>query len=283
MREQVARFGSNNHLVGILTEPHSKLKLPKAPNILFWNVGIHHRIGPNRIFVDLARELAQQGFVTLRFDIAGLGDSEPNRNESQSENERACSDVRAAMKFMIERTRSDNSVLVAFCSGVDAAHLMATTDSSVVGLVCIEGYRYKTRGYYLRYPLRYLDANRWERSFRARFPKFFPPELNVALGVGQKGEQVYVREPVTLEKFRTDIRLMVSRGMKLMFAYAGGDSIYSYRTQLFDMLDGQSLNASLHVEFYPKADHIFFVQRDRDQVVRDIATWAKRTFQAPSF
>ena len=43
--------------------------------VLMLNAGAVHHIGPNRLYVALARRLAAQGIASLRIDIAGLGDS----------------------------------------------------------------------------------------------------------------------------------------------------------------------------------------------------------------
>ena len=48
------------HLFGIATEP---LQPHGGPTIVFINVSNEHRIGPNRLWVDLARRWARIGFV----------------------------------------------------------------------------------------------------------------------------------------------------------------------------------------------------------------------------
>jgi len=199
MREQVLRFGSNNNLVGIFTEPKAEHRILGIPGAIMWNVGIHHRVGPNRVYVDLCRKLANQGYSSLRFDASGLGDSEASRAESGSDNERACLDVQAAMKLMAERTKHSQVILVSFCSGTDSAHAVASSDSRVAGLVCIEGYRFRTRGYYARYATRALDIGVWKRFVRRRMPQLIPPELREPKTQSQAGqEQVFVRDYISL-------------------------------------------------------------------------------------
>ena len=43
--------------------------------VVFWNVGVSHRVGPQRQYVDIARDLSALGFCVFRFDLGGLGDS----------------------------------------------------------------------------------------------------------------------------------------------------------------------------------------------------------------
>jgi pimeloyl-ACP methyl ester carboxylesterase len=62
-------------LVGILTtrEPASA----GAPAVLMLNSGSVHLIGPNRLWVRLARQWAARGITVLRIDLSGIGDSPP--------------------------------------------------------------------------------------------------------------------------------------------------------------------------------------------------------------
>jgi hypothetical protein len=84
LRETAVSFGASNltstpKLFGILTESEPASKQVQASCsdtvILMLNVAGNYRIGPNRIYVHMARELARAGCRSLRFDLAGLGDS----------------------------------------------------------------------------------------------------------------------------------------------------------------------------------------------------------------
>jgi alpha-beta hydrolase superfamily lysophospholipase len=60
-------------LFGILTEPlgaHGELCA------VLVNAGAQRRTGPNRMWVEIARRWAARGVPTLRFDLAGIGDSD---------------------------------------------------------------------------------------------------------------------------------------------------------------------------------------------------------------
>lgn len=277
MKERVVSFGAGGNLIGVLAEPNPEALVPNAPAALLWNVGIHHRVGPYRIFVDLARELASAGFSSLRFDVSGLGDSEVSRNDTRSERERGMADIRSAMQLLRERTGRQSFVLIAFCSGVDAAHAIGLSDENVVGGVYLEGYRFRTPGFYFRYPLRFLDRDRWERWLRTHGPKYFPkafagkPELPEA-------EQVFVRELPTPDKLRADFARMVARGMKLLLVYFGVDGNYTYRDQLYEMLKQPRAKSAVDVRYYANADHILSLQEDRDRTVRDVVFWMEKTF-----
>lgn len=59
-------------LFGVLTTPRNA-KAQQA--VVMLNAGAVHHVGPNRLYVALARRLAEAGVASLRMDIAGIGDS----------------------------------------------------------------------------------------------------------------------------------------------------------------------------------------------------------------
>ena len=78
MKEYTQLLGKRRSLVGIVTDnetfsPHQKRKT----GAVLLNAGLIHHIGPNRIYVKLARQIAALGIVALRFDLSGIGDSLP--------------------------------------------------------------------------------------------------------------------------------------------------------------------------------------------------------------
>ena len=66
MSERAITFGAMGGLVGVLSEPERSTRRD-VPAVLLWNVGINHHVGPSRIWVDLARRLADSGDRTARW------------------------------------------------------------------------------------------------------------------------------------------------------------------------------------------------------------------------
>ena len=65
-------------LVGVLAEP---VDAPDAALCaIFLNAGAVRRIGPNRIWVEVARRWAARGVPTLRIDLEGIGDADGDAN-----------------------------------------------------------------------------------------------------------------------------------------------------------------------------------------------------------
>ena len=275
MIERAVHFGPADSLIGVLTEPAPERRVAGAPAVLLWNVGLNHRVGPFRAYVDLARRLAEQGFASLRFDASGLGDSEPRR-DAATERERAWLDLRDAMALCEMRLGIREVVLVGFCSSVDAAHQVALRDPRVAGVVYFEGYAWRTPGFWLRYPKRFLSPARWERLARHYLPGIFPTAGGPP---GGEREQVFLREYPTPAQLRSDARALITRGAKLLFVHVGNDTDYGYRDQIFAML-GNDLRGKIDVEFYPEADHTFFRPEDRRRAIEKVSSWMATRFAA---
>ena len=74
IRETPLTFGGQQRLFGVLSEPDRPVP-PDRPAVCLLNVGANPHVGPQRMNVDLARELASAGYLAFRFDAAGLGES----------------------------------------------------------------------------------------------------------------------------------------------------------------------------------------------------------------
>jgi dienelactone hydrolase len=267
VNERTVTFGPDAGLCGVMTEPDKAVEYPNAPIVLMWNVGLNHHVGPRRFNVELARALARRGVSSLRFDLAGLGDSEARR-DTRSDHERAMSDVRDAMAYMEKRRGARTFILVGFCSSVDAAHIVSVEDERVVGMVYLEGYAYRTRGFWLRYPLRLIDPPRIKRFLKGALPDIFGHELT---GTGWRNPGgVFAREYPTTERLVEDYARMVREGKRLLFVYVGGDTNYNHQSQLFEMYVDAGMREKLELEYYGGMDHTFFLVQDRRRVIAKV-------------
>ena len=161
--ERVHRFGDG--LVGVAT--FCRRRAPRATALILLNAGLVPR-WPFR-YVQMARRLAAEGYVVLRFDQSGLGDSPLS---SQHSDNRKRDEVRAAMDLLEREAGVRRFVLGGICSGADDSFNIAPLEPRVAGLVLLDGVSYRTRGHKLRHylprllnPLRVLRAL-WRRQCR---------------------------------------------------------------------------------------------------------------------
>ena len=276
MKEHAVAF-AGGRLLGVMTEPDPSVARKDAPTVVSSNVGVNHHVGPYRFFVDLSRELARRGFASLRFDQSGFGNSAA-RKDTLPTLERAKDDHAEAMKFLATRRGSPSIVAIGFCSSVDVVHRLATTDERVVGACFVEGYSFRTRGFWLHYPKRYLDRGRWLRLAARRVPKVLD-RLTGAWSLGRYSaafagqDEVFVRDYPAPEELRRDYDAMNARGVRQLFVYVGGDSSFNHERQFLELTRRRALPRTQQVVFLPKADHTLFRVTDRADVVSRICDW----------
>lgn len=111
--EEVASI--DDCLRGIVTRPQDGA--PRRALILLNAGGIGH-IGPNRLSVEFARELATRGYLVLRVDQSGIGDSDTRKDgvENTVYSEQAVDDVGVAVAW-VRRTGVSNIAVAGLCSG----------------------------------------------------------------------------------------------------------------------------------------------------------------------
>src|SRR4051812_31655913 len=96
MTEDVLIYNDAQSLVGVLTTPDDNLRDDELPAVILLNGGLLHRVGPNRIYVKIARALATMGLTVLRLDLSNIGDSPP-RAENMPIEQSMLADVQDAM------------------------------------------------------------------------------------------------------------------------------------------------------------------------------------------
>jgi alpha-beta hydrolase superfamily lysophospholipase len=119
--EQPILLRTDPLLFGIATHP-AKNEVRRRGVILLNSGGDHH-VGPRRMHVWLARRWARRGYVVMRMDISGLGDSAAQPGESRNElfPAAAVDDIRVAVDYMVERFALHDVTLVGMCSGASHA------------------------------------------------------------------------------------------------------------------------------------------------------------------
>jgi len=130
----VAGFGPDGRLVGVLTPPAGTA--PRDTAALLLNAGVVHRVGPQRLWVTLARRLAESGFTVLRFDHAGLGDS-PHRDDGLPWDQSSLADVDDALRWVEQSTPCRRFALLGLCAGTLTAFRAAQRDPRVNALVLL--------------------------------------------------------------------------------------------------------------------------------------------------
>jgi hypothetical protein len=277
VRERALRFGTDKGLVGIVTEPRAVRE--GAPAVLFLNSGLVHRIGASRMHVHMARRLAPAGITSLRFDFAGIGDSEP-RKDSVTFEEGAVQEVREAMDLLATTRGFERFILAGLCSGADMSYYTALVDARVIGIFQIDPFVYHTRRFMLgRYGPKLLKATSWKNLMSGR---------NV-LGRKLRGIQTvtsteaptpdmipppYWREFPPQEQVEAGLRALVERNVRILNVFTAGHEMhYNYAGQYAEAFKTIDFRGVMRELFYPDADHILTGPAQQRRVVEALAQW----------
>ena len=272
--ERVSRFGPGHGLTGILSLP----RVPAAPGtgVILLNSGVIHRVGSNRLYVELARGLAASGVLSLRFDLSGIGDS-ARRAEASSVRDSVQRDVSDAVAYLRQAHHVEHVVLVGLCSGAFDAFVSAGDEPQVSGAFMVDlpgpfrdiSHRARhiaTRLFRLeswRNPLRSL----WGHSRSA---------VKDAMGTGAEGGTYAVgaRGASTRARMAEQLTTLLDRGVRLHFLFTAGlETNYNHPNQFQSTFPDAARHPLLSTAFYPDADHAFAASAMRKRLVADVVRW----------
>jgi hypothetical protein len=234
MIERAVQFGSGARLAGVLTEPSAGRARAGAPPVILINSGILHKVGSCRLYVKLARALAEEGFATLRFDLSGLGDSDVRR-DAMSFEESSVAETRDAMDYLQRARGASEFILGGLCSGADVSHMTAVDDTRVVGVASIDARTHVTPGYWWhRYAPKVLSLNTWRKWFgRVVLGNRRSESGGLEVHPDEQAFELptYVRVIPPREKLADELRTIVGRKSMLLYLFTDGLESYNHEGQ----------------------------------------------------
>ncbi len=169
-RDEALAFDSGDaRLVGIVSRPGGG-RAPGRVGVLVIVGGPQYRVGSHRQFVLLARHLAARGLAVMRFDCAGMGDSDGEPRAFTDHD----ADIRAAIDaFLVAVPEVAEVALWGLCDAASAALLYGWRDPRVNRMVLLNPWVRSASGLartHLRhyYTARLRDPAFWSRVFRGR-------------------------------------------------------------------------------------------------------------------
>lgn len=288
MKERAIRFGKNGSLIGVVTEPPASDDTMRRPAIILLGAGLVHHVGPHRLYVKLARRLASQGFIVLRFDFSGIGDSAAPRSD-QPLDETAVAETREAMDWLRDARSVERVVLMAICSGAGFSFRAACADPRVVGIALINaaGHRWGTnaeRGRTLaRHYVRMLSARSFLRNnWRKVVTLDFAHRGMARAALTQLTQRLTGREsappgPPAADGIAAAFGTLVARGVRVLIVYSEGDEGWDYY-QLFLRRRLSTLVSAQQVELavVEGANHTFTLLSHQQQVLALLGGWLER-------
>jgi alpha-beta hydrolase superfamily lysophospholipase len=293
IEERPCRLGADGHLFGILTQP---AVAQQRPAIVLFNAGAVHHVGPNRIYVTIARNLAAMGFPCLRFDLEGIGDSVrrfPGR-ENHPYPDTALADAGAALAYLRETCGYRSFVAMGLCSGAHTAfHAGLTLENDALREVVLINPLtfYWAEGMSLETTRNFEDAVAYKRSMRdpRRWLKLLRGNVNVrrllVVMAAQAKTKVKSQLDALAETFlpdrgpplSRDLKKLVSMQRPVSFFIAEGDPGRDILMAGAGRTATKSLKSgALSLEMIPGADHTFSQFKPRKHLMSRLGIHLRR-------
>lgn len=279
-REKPVQFGPNQRLYGVLCAP-SGPEPARGPVVVMPNSGLVHRVGVNRIHVLIARALAEQGTLSLRIDLSGIGESERRKGE-MSLNETVHLDLQDAFDFLVAKQEAETFVVLGLCSGAYDSLQLATTDSRVVGTVAIDlfGSFRNPHHVFKHYTQRLGRAQSWRNALLR--PGAAAAALMDRWRDGDEAPTTPmtpdVRPAISYRELDGMLHAMHERGVQSLFLFTNGlEENYNYEHQFRDCYPTHVSSGLVSYAFFPNSEHTFQRPRDREALVAKLSAWFAET------
>jgi pimeloyl-ACP methyl ester carboxylesterase len=286
VREEALSFGDGHRLFGILTERDESRSGHTA--VVFLNAGANHRVGPNRLYVSLARDLAARGYPAFRFDAGGIGDGAPppGTAENRVYSKDSVADVKAAMTYLTSIRDVRRFVLVGICSGGFLAFHTSADDARVAGQIIINPQTFewrrgdpltltpkrsfKSTRYYLQAiwrPATWTLALRGEIDFRGVAGALQRRSIE-RIAVRLKGAIARWRGlPEPRSEVERVFRAVSDRGVRSLLIFSSQDGgLDMIERHLGTSASSMAPHANFRLEIVDGADHTFTPRRSQDRL-----------------
>ncbi len=252
-------------LFGIMTRP---AQASSDTAFIFLNSGLLHRIGPFRLYVDIARHIAELGFPSIRLDQSGKGDSDALPGMPPSEAKIA--NVTAATALLEREAGAARFVVGGLCSGADDALQVASEIPGLSGLFLFDGYSPRTARFYLcRYGPKLLSAQAWLKRIRSISTDTVDSDQDIG----------NLRNWSSRSEMISKYRALLEQDIRILAVFTSGACmLYNYAFQLADSLGHERAHTLVTENFYPDATHLFPISEHRRRAVNGFAEWTERSF-----
>ena len=279
MKESTVLFGDTRSVVGIISEPEQGASTTGL-GCLILNAGSIHRVGPQRLYVKLARRLAAAGITSLRFDYSGVGDS-PLRSDNLPFAESAEQEAQRAMDVLEARGVS-RFLAVGICWGADNALRIAKEDPRIVGAGLVDFYFVNSTRYLLRlYRGRVLSWRSWKNLFGGGSSVLrmglglLAGALRMLLPGSKAGSDDSVMPIDPPAEVAAQVRDLVARGANMCFVFTTGSASWDHYSKHFQAAFGELADTGrLCVRTMPDADHLFTLLRNQSELIDQLVEWA---------
>jgi alpha-beta hydrolase superfamily lysophospholipase len=265
-------------LFAVATEPAERAVGTETSGygVVLLNTGATNHIGPNRMYVELARSWAARGYVVLRLDLAGLGDS--NTRAADAGNQvyppGALYDIGVAIEFLRRRRGVRNVTLAGVCAGAYHSLRAAVCGLPVNTIMLINPltFYWKPGSTLSDLQISEVVRNPGVYAAHARSLRYWARLLTGKVNLWRVAKVVVGRVTLALDSTARelcrrlgiriaddlgwDLKSVVNRGIRIVFFFARGDG----GAELLQVQGGsivRQLGTACRIHTIDNADHIF--------------------------
>jgi uncharacterized protein len=297
---------TNRNGCGLSAMLHHPADPPKQLAIIILSPGIKGRVAPHRLYVKIAREFAAMGYMVLRFDPEGMGDSEGQIQfeyladvYGTIELGGVVEDTLCAMDWLEKEHNISRFILSGLCGGAITGLLTGAADPRVdallgLGLTCIvsssriDPRKYITsgqlKGMRQKYVRKILDLSSWMRflTFKTDYRLLLKSILQPFKSKPAATENADQSSPSGAESnfnphFPGAFAAMAAN-RKMLLIFSGADRLYWEFEEKFMVPYREKLSAlrnNFDIHIVPDANHIFSYHEWQDEMTAIATDWLK--------
>ncbi len=241
-----------------------------------------YRAGPHQMFVKMARRAAERGFLAVRFDFRGRGDSQGDPFATTLTT--MISDTVALARVVAEDYDVERMALTGDCSGsevaIGAAPLIEQMDSLVLWSAPIVGgersaaQRAKRRHILSQYLAKLFRWETWAKLVggRLRVDMIRNALVGGGKGAGEEGAEI--------DKRIDWLRQFAQFSGERLFIYGGNDPTGPASVEHYRHLTGQAEH-DFHNHIVEGSNHAFYSLAWEEEVIRTSLNWLERQYPWP--
>jgi hypothetical protein len=299
VQEEAVFIDGDPSAFAIVTTTPTLSARPRAAILL--NAGAVHHVGPNRMYVELARRWAQEDLVVMRLDLSGLGDSSARSGADENivYSPHANNDVARAVQYLRERFGTLDVESIGLCSGGYHSLKAVSAGVKLHRVTLINPLTFFWRdGMSTRYPQYKVvaDAQRYKKNaFQlSSWIKMIKGQVDlravVRVGIAAIAKLGWrakrrvarlLRRPLSND-LGFELEHLARRGVALAFVFAMGEpGLELLESQGGSIVRRLEAHNKLQIDIIENADHTFTIGASREQLMELLTSRIAQTSHVP--
>ena len=276
MKEIPVLFGADRSLVGVVSTPMEEGKMAPVACLML-NMGANYRVGPHRINVKLARQMANQGVSSIRFDLAGLGDSGPPTGSNHFMTQ-VVLDVQAAMNLVETMLGIRRFIVIGLCSGAANGMATAMVDPRIVGLLMFDAYSFPNQRSRLELSLLRALAIPTNPAVIGKTMRWLQRKFSAKAAAAAAPADFLepVSRTVIEETFHRSMTQLIARGVAMFFLYTGTQHVRDRNRDQLGRFASEAYARQIDYRFIGEIDHSLTSLASQRTFISVVCDWALR-------